>query len=172
MNLNRFCEAEDSMRFLSKPWFWDGWTWPRERASTWSARCWTRWPGTFIDLTGTRRRGAERNQGIRAATVFELEEAMERKTTRRGFPLCEFRDLYGAKCSIQKSSLATDDAIWLGIDDADPQILASKVVEGGTGWVKYPIPEDVLLTTRMHLNREQVFELLPILQRFVDTGEI
>jgi len=98
--------------------------------------------------------------------------AMERTSTPRGFALRKFSDLYGASCSIQKSSLATDDAIWLGVDDADPQILASKVREGATGWVKYPIPEDVLLTTRMHLNREQVAELLPVLQKFVDTGEI
>lgn len=97
---------------------------------------------------------------------------MERTRTRRGFALCHFRDLYGAKCSLQKSSLADDEAIWFGVDDADPQIMASKVKEGGTGWVKYPIPEDVLLTTRMHLNREQVAELLPVLQKFVDTGEI
>lgn len=40
------------------------------------------------------------------------------------------------------------------------------------GWVKYPIPDCVSINTRMHLNREQVKELLPILQKFVDTGDI
>ena len=39
------------------------------------------------------------------------------KRTQRGFAYDEFEDLYGAKCSIQKSSLATDDAIWFGIDN-------------------------------------------------------
>lgn len=92
--------------------------------------------------------------------------------TARGFALSDFNDLYGAKCSIQKSSLASDDAIWLGVDDAKPQIMASKIIEGGTGWAKYPLPEGVLLTTRMHLNREQVAALLPTLQHFVDTGEL
>jgi hypothetical protein len=92
--------------------------------------------------------------------------------TDRGFALIEFTDRYDAPCSLQKSSLATEDAIWIGVDDADPKILASKVQEGGTGWVKYPIPEDVSLNTRMHLTREQVAELLPHLQKFVDTGEI
>ena len=92
--------------------------------------------------------------------------------TIRGFDLIEFTDLYDYKCSIQKSSLATDDAIWFGIDDPNPQIMASLTLQGGVGWVKYDIPKDVLITSRMHLNREQVAELIPILQRFVKTGEI
>jgi hypothetical protein len=92
--------------------------------------------------------------------------------TIRGFDLIEFEDLYDHKCSIQKSSLATDDAIWFGIDDPNPQIMASLTPQGGTGWVKYDIPKDVLITSRMHLNKEQVAELIPILQRFVQTGEI
>lgn len=103
---------------------------------------------------------------------------MKTQRTHRGFALVKFTDLYGAQCSLQKSSLASDDAIWLGVDDADPQILASKAAAHGvtttqqTGWVPYPVPEGVLLTTRMHLTREQVSELLPILQSFVDTGEL
>jgi hypothetical protein len=92
--------------------------------------------------------------------------------TNRGFKLIEFKDLYDVKCNIQKSSLASYDAIWLGVEDANPQIMASKTPEGGTGWVKYSIPKDVLLTARMHLSRDDVKELLPILQKFVDTGEI
>lgn len=92
--------------------------------------------------------------------------------TNRGFKLIEFTDCYDAKCNIQKSSLATEDAIWLGVEDANPQIMASKVKKNGVGWVKYSIPEDVLLTTRMHLTREQVRDLISILKRFVDTGEI
>jgi hypothetical protein len=94
------------------------------------------------------------------------------RQTNRGFNLIEFEDLYGVKCNIQASSLATDEAIWFGVEDPNPIILASKIIEGGTGWAKYPIHEDVSFTTRMHLSREQVKELLPILQRFVDTGEL
>jgi len=97
---------------------------------------------------------------------------MKRTKTHRGFALYEFEDFYNAKCSIQKSSLAEYEAIWIGIDDADPKIMASKVMENGTGWVKYPIPEDVSLNTRMHLTRDQVIELLPILNKFADTGEL
>jgi hypothetical protein len=97
---------------------------------------------------------------------------IDESKTDRGFKVIEFEDHYGAKCNIQKSSLASEDAIWFGVEDADPQIMCSKIIEGGTGWAKYPIPEDVMINTRMHLTREQVEKLLPILQKFVDTGEI
>ena len=87
--------------------------------------------------------------------------------TERGFARAEFTDLYGVKCSLQKSSLATDDAIWLGCNDADPRQLVY-----GQGWVPVAMPEEYVANTRMHLSREQVAELLPLLQRFVETGEI
>jgi len=48
--------------------------------------------------------------------------------------------------------------------------MASKTEEGGTGWVTYPIPADVQLTTRMHLTQDQVQDLLPILQYFAEHG--
>jgi hypothetical protein len=104
------------------------------------------------------------------------------RPTQRGFLKGEFTDLYGAKCSIQKSSLATDDAIWLGIDDADPQIMCSDAIrmglrtitntEADNGWCKYPLPKEVFLTTRMHLSKKEVKKLLPLLQKFVETGEL
>lgn len=98
--------------------------------------------------------------------------------TSRGFAIKSFVDLYGAGYSIQKSSLASQNSIWFGVDDAYPQVLASEARSLGvitnerTGWVRYPIPPQVLMTTRMHLSQEQVRELLPILQKFVDTGEV
>lgn len=106
---------------------------------------------------------------------------MEIKKTYRGFEYIEFIDRYGVKCSLQKSSLATEDAIWLGIDDPAPKIMASKVKEilgpdaddgDGTGWIKFSIPKDVFINTRMHLTVDQVKELLPVLQKFAETGEI
>ena len=98
---------------------------------------------------------------------------MEKFTkTNRGWDYLDFTDYNKEGCSLQKSSVATQHCIWLGVNEGNPQILASKVQEGGVGWVKYPIPEDVLLTTRMHLTQEQVKNLLPILKRFVDTGEL
>lgn len=103
---------------------------------------------------------------------------MKKTSTYRGFALRNFTDFYGAKCSIQKSSLATDDAIWLGVDDAEPKVLHGDARKLGIetdvteGWVPFPLPDEVLLTTRMHLSREQVAELIPVLQNFIDTGDL
>lgn len=100
------------------------------------------------------------------------------KKTERGFKIGEFTDRYGSKCSIQKSSLATEHAIWFGVDEPNPQIMVSDAHKLGiatpsnNGWVKYDIPKEVLLSTRMHLTIKQVKELLPILQNFVKTGEL
>ncbi|PAL25509.1 DNA-binding domain-containing protein [Sphingopyxis sp. GW247-27LB] len=68
---------------------------------------------------------------------------VEFSATSRGFSRGEFIDLYGKPCSVQDSSLATADAIWLGVHE-----------------------------NRMHLSREHAAALLPLLQRFIDTGSI
>jgi len=86
---------------------------------------------------------------------------MELKRTLRGFVNADFTDLYGSECSIQDSLLATDDAIWLGVDHINAKEWSTIV---GVDPEKIP--------ARMHLSREMVAELLPILQRFVDTGSI
>lgn len=103
---------------------------------------------------------------------------MKKKHTQRGFPYYQFKDKYNQSCSLQLSSLADDRCIWLGVDDAHPTVLASQASLVGiktqetTGWVDYPIPEQVQLQTRMHLNTKQVAKLLPILQKFVETGDL
>lgn len=107
-----------------------------------------------------------------------MDSINEIKQTTRGFNYAEFFDLYGAKCSIQRSSLASEPAIWFGCDDPNPLILAKDAkkynvkCDQNFGWVKYPIPKEVLINTRMHLTREQVACIIPVLQRFVDTGDI
>lgn len=97
--------------------------------------------------------------------------AMER--TERGFSYHTFTDRNGVECSLQKSSIATEDAIWLGATEIglkrfEPFIGWSdvKLPDGGPGGVTY------IANNRMHLTREQVAELLPLLQLFVQTGEI
>lgn len=114
----------------------------------------------------------------------ELEKLGTNTDTHRGFPMVEFKDFYDHPCSIQASSIWLEDclelagtsALWIGPDSASPKIMASKAAEYGiatretTGWVPYPIPDDVLLTTRMHLNREQVAGLIDRLQNWLDTG--
>jgi hypothetical protein len=64
-------------------------------------------------------------------------------TTARGFRIGTFRDRYGQACSIQESSLATEDAIWLGPDPC-----------------------------RMHLTREQVRGLVHVLSDFLADGNL
>jgi len=61
-----------------------------------------------------------------------------------------------------------DDMIWLGIDN--PSLT---VFEENTGkYVTTPMPKTFQVSTRMHLTRDMVAELLPLLQKFVDTGEL
>lgn len=90
-----------------------------------------------------------------------------RAPTNRGFERLEFTDLNDVGCSLQESSLASDTAIWLGC--SKPNL--KKLVQF-QGWVPVEMPENHQVTTRMHLNREQVAALLPHLQRFVETGEL
>jgi len=97
---------------------------------------------------------------------------MKYAETSRGFSLIEFKDLYSAECNIQKSSLATDNAIWIGISNPDPKIMASKTPKGGIGWVPYEISEDVLITTRMHINQDQAKEVVKVLNYFIKHGEL
>ena len=92
---------------------------------------------------------------------------MKIEHTERGFVRIDFKDQYGIDCSLQKSSLATEDCIWLGCNDADPKELIS-----GLGWQRILMPKEYIANTRMHLTREQVKQLLPYLERFVNTGEI
>jgi hypothetical protein len=70
------------------------------------------------------------------------------KTTSRGFTIGEFKDRYGKPCSIQKSSLASEPCIWLGVKEALGE------------------------PSRMHLTQQQVADLLPLLQHFVETGDL
>jgi hypothetical protein len=100
----------------------------------------------------------------------------------RGFDTASFKDRYGHECSLQMSSLATEDCIWLGINDPKPQIMSSDATRMGlrkrtfdehdNGWVPFEIPKEVLISTRMHLTRKQVKQLLPFLQKFAETGNL
>lgn len=107
-----------------------------------------------------------------------MSKKLKIEKTGRGFAIANFRDSKGVQCSIQKSSLATADAIWLGVDDADPRVLASVAgvinpdTGDMTGWVQHPFPDGVVFTTRMHLTRDGVKKLLPLLRRFVKTGDL
>lgn len=113
--------------------------------------------------------------------------------TGRGFPYVCFDDCYGKEASIQESSRAVIEGegdplgwIWFGIDDPEPKIMARDAEKLGmelapdherlegqpTGWVRYPVPDEVSLTTRMHLNEMQVRGIVARLQHWLETGEI
>ena len=102
----------------------------------------------------------------------------EMKRTARGFRFYEFNDRNEHKCSMQKSSIATEHCIWLGLDSADPKILHGDAKKLGVdtdttcGWVEYPIPEQVDLNTRMHLSQDQARALAKQLMYFSETGEL
>ena len=98
--------------------------------------------------------------------------------THRGFTIQKFTDRKNTQCSIQQSSDEATPAIWLGVDFANPKIMASDakrlgvVTDKTTGIINYPLPPQVDLTTRMHLTQDQVKAILPTLIKFVETGEI
>jgi hypothetical protein len=93
--------------------------------------------------------------------------------TERGFARVEFKDRNGENCSLQKSSLAFEDCIWLGCNE-----IGLKRFTPGAGWADVPLEQNApygvahLANTRMHLTREQVADMLPYLQRFAATGEL
>lgn len=93
---------------------------------------------------------------------------MEMQVTNRGFRYTEFTDRNGTKCSLQESSLATEPAIWFGASN-----LEVKEFTPGRGWNVVELSKgDVIGNQRMHLTQEQVRALLPMLQRFAETGEL
>lgn len=71
-----------------------------------------------------------------------------------------FLDRYHQECSIQDSSLATEAAIWLGIDNSGPML------DGPTG------KRNESFSGRMHLTQEMVKQLLPVLTEFANTGNL
>lgn len=77
---------------------------------------------------------------------------MEFKPTKKGLLSAEFKDRFGALCAILESSFVDEDCIWFGVQ-VDPQ------------------GRDVL-NGCMHLSRDAVHQLLPVLRHFVRTGRL
>ena len=105
--------------------------------------------------------------------------------TARGFEIKHFTDCYGKDCSIQESSSASEDCVWLGIHKADILVMAQDLdtvrglnttpTEGSSqtvGWHIVNIPDTVQVFSRMHLNREQAKYLIKELQYFVKYGRL
>ena len=108
---------------------------------------------------------------------MEKTNKMKPQHTGRGFAYYEFTEVNGEVCNIQKSSSAMQDCIWLGNKNIG---LKGFIPHGNPSW--RDVTEDqikekfgfqyIIANNRMHLSREQVAALIPILQKFVDTGEI
>lgn len=96
-----------------------------------------------------------------------MSDISELQHTARGFRLYTFTDRNGEQCSFQKSSVATEDCCWLGIDDITPRILVH-----GQGWQDVPVPEGTQLSARMHLSRSDAEVLWQQLKYFAETGEL
>ncbi len=102
-----------------------------------------------------------------------MGEKLKAGRTARGFAVVEFADQKGKQCSLQKSSDAMDDCVWLGCDDIE-----LKRFTPGVGWEDVPTEDDPpggrswIANTRMHLTADQVKVLLPFLKRFAKTGEL
>lgn len=79
------------------------------------------------------------------------------KQNIRGFCYKEFTDRYGAKCSLQESSLV-DPSIWLGVNQKQSEEFKKEFSDSG-------------LYTRMHLSYNQVKELVKDLQRWLARNE-
>lgn len=83
--------------------------------------------------------------------------------TQRGFIRADFFDLYDHPCHIQESSLADDEAIWLGANEGTHYEDTTAIDLAGRG---------LTCAAAMHLNRQQAAELITALQFFVDTGHL
>lgn len=75
---------------------------------------------------------------------------IELRPSPKGLIIGEFTDRNGRECIIQESSNPSENCLWLGVD---------------LGLNGEPIPGG-----RMHLSRELVLDLLPILRYFARTG--
>lgn len=82
---------------------------------------------------------------------------MKKSKTNRGFRLYTFKDVYGEQCSIQKSSHAEKDQIWMGLD-AD-EVRTHHVTGQSLGM-------------RMLIDRKLAAKIALKLAAFAETGEI
>ena len=95
--------------------------------------------------------------------------------TIRGFEVQHFEDDYGLDCSIQESS-SVEPHIWLGVHKPPHKIVWDSAEKYGieirekAGWYDYPIPNDVLVESRMHLSRKQAKTLAKKLMYFSRHG--
>lgn len=90
--------------------------------------------------------------------------------TNRGFARVEFRDRDGEPASLQKSSVATENLIWLGVNE--PRVKRF-YPHTSKPWRELDLSgAEHVGNQRLHLSQDNVAELLPYLVEFVRTGEL
>lgn len=105
---------------------------------------------------------------------------MRIRKTKRGFGRIEFKDYEGIECSLQQSSLATTNAIWLGMNKPEIKEFYPIPRETEESWfdvedlspLKHRPQNEIITYSRMHLTQKQVKRLLPHLIAFAETGSI
>jgi hypothetical protein len=85
---------------------------------------------------------------------------MQTTKTERGFRIGKFDDVDGKPCSLQESSLATEAAIWFGVQDATPTYNGEAV----------PYPEGTQFYDRMHLTCHLASMIVRRFEKFLNTG--
>lgn len=90
---------------------------------------------------------------------------VEAGTNERGFAYIEFEDKNRQECSLQLSSAADEESIWLGCTTGVHYDVNTRVTE---------LPSDSVnkCLARMHLTRTQAAWLARQLRHFVKHGEI
>jgi len=97
---------------------------------------------------------------------------IEEEDSDRGFSHITFKDSHGLVGTIIESSAATRlPCIHFGVKDPKVKVMASSLNSNATGWTDVT-PEGASIDSSLHLNTDQVKLLIPILQNFVDTGEV
>ena len=94
---------------------------------------------------------------------------MEVKKTQRGYNIVNFTDSQRLECKLQKSSIADENRIWFGIKN--PRLTIYQDEKKGK-YMTVKMPDNWDVDSYMHLNQEQVKEILPALIKFANTGEL
>lgn len=99
---------------------------------------------------------------------------MEWDKTSRGFKIGKFKDNKNVECTIQESSNALKSCIWLGaLDIGLKEFIAHRKP---SAWAPIELEDSIdhhyIANNRMELTQEMAQELIPILQKFVETGEL
>lgn len=94
---------------------------------------------------------------------------MKRTKTKRGFTIIKFKDDAGIDCSIQESSTT---GIWIGAYELGLNV--------GYPWRKISDDEirskfnasEFVANNRIRLTEKQLKKLIPVLQKFIEKGEL